>query len=465
MNFMAIDPRLAPGGLAELRNTVAALHQAEGIGTILDLVFNHTGESDRLGPTPVLRGFDNQAYYRHTSDGRLVNDTGTGNTVACDHPVVREMVLDTLRHFVRHAGVDGFRFDLAPVLGARSTTARSTRKRCSFRGDRTRTLLLADRVLIAEPWDIGPNGYQLGNFQRPLFSNGTTATATTMSGASGAAMPVWSARSSHPACRLVRCLRQDAGNSSVSRSVNFLAAHDGMTRADIVAYERKHNAANGEQNRDGHNDNLSWNNGVVLRARRMIRRSLPAALRRPERAARHAVCLARHHHAHRRRTNSGRSQQGNNKRLRAGQCHHLARPGPAATRCWRITRRHHRRCGVLLAGAGRYAFPDRSGGRGSSHPRCRLAHRDRRATWRGPTGTTLPGIASSCCSATWKAIALSSWSMATAANASFTLPAREGFAWRPAIEVQAVDLARLPGRSVNFAIERRATNTRARKGS
>ncbi|TIP59747.1 MAG: glycogen debranching enzyme GlgX, partial [Mesorhizobium sp.] len=108
VTFMALDPRLAPGGLKELRDTVAALRKA-GIGTILDLVFNHTGESDRLGPTLSLRGLDALAYYRHQPDGRLVNDTGTGNTIACDHPVVREMVLDTLRHFVRFAGVDGFR--------------------------------------------------------------------------------------------------------------------------------------------------------------------------------------------------------------------------------------------------------------------------------------------------------------------------------------------------------------------
>ncbi|TIT88416.1 MAG: glycogen debranching enzyme GlgX, partial [Mesorhizobium sp.] len=116
VTFMALDPRLAPGGLSELRDTVAALSEA-GIGTILDLVFNHTGESDRLGPTLSLRGLDARTYYRHMPDGRLANDTGTGNTVACDHPVVQRMVLDTLRHFVRHAGVDGFRFDLAPVLG------------------------------------------------------------------------------------------------------------------------------------------------------------------------------------------------------------------------------------------------------------------------------------------------------------------------------------------------------------
>ncbi len=115
VSFMALDPRLCPGGVAELRETVAALHAA-GIGVILDLVFNHTAESDRSGPILSLRGLDARAYYR-MSRGRLVNDTGTGNTVACDHPATQRLVLDSLRHFVRYAGIDGFRFDLAPILG------------------------------------------------------------------------------------------------------------------------------------------------------------------------------------------------------------------------------------------------------------------------------------------------------------------------------------------------------------
>lgn len=254
VTFMALDPRLAPGGIMELRNTVAALRQA-GIGVILDLVFNHSGESDRLGPTLSLRGFDNQAYYRHTPDGRLANDTGTGNTVACDHPVVQEMVLDTLRHFVRDVGVDGFRFDLAPILGRVEGTFDAEAPLLKAIGE---DALLADRVLIAEPWDVGPDGYQLGNFPPPFlewndkyrddvrrFWRGDAgmvgALATRLAGSSD----VFAAK-----------------GQSASRTVNFIAAHDGMTLADIVRYERKHNGANGEQNRDGHNENLSWNNGV-----------------------------------------------------------------------------------------------------------------------------------------------------------------------------------------------------------
>ena len=163
VSFMALDPRLCPGGVDELRETVATLRDA-GIGVILDLVFNHTAESDSFGPTLSLRGLDARAYYR-SRRGRLVNDTGTGNTVACDHPAAQRLMLDSLRHFVRHAGVDGFRFDLAPILG---------RDKAGF--DPNAALLramrddpiLSDRILIAEPWDIGQGGYQLGNFGAAL---------------------------------------------------------------------------------------------------------------------------------------------------------------------------------------------------------------------------------------------------------------------------------------------------------
>ncbi len=160
VTFMALDPRLAPGGLAELRDTVAALREA-GIGTILDLVFNHTGESDVFGPTLSLRGLDARTYYRHREDGSLVNDTGTGNTIDCAQPAVQELVLDTLRHFVLQAGVDGFRFDLATILGRNQQGFDPQAP--LLRRDRADPVL-ADRVMIAEPWDIGPGGYQLGNF-------------------------------------------------------------------------------------------------------------------------------------------------------------------------------------------------------------------------------------------------------------------------------------------------------------
>ncbi|MFA6156126.1 glycogen debranching protein GlgX [Mesorhizobium sp.] len=254
VTFMALDPRLAPGGIVELRDTVAALRKA-GIGTILDLVFNHTGESDWLGPTLSLRGLDNQAYYRHEPDGTLANDTGTGNTVACDHPVVAELILDTLRHFVRRAGVDGFRFDLASILGR--VDGRFDADAPLLRAMRN-DALLAERVLIAEPWDIGYHGYQLGNFPPPFLE--------------------WNDKYRDDIRRFWRgdagivgaLATRLAGSSDVfgksgqqaSRTVNFIAAHDGMTLADIVRYEHKHNEANGEHNRDGHDENLSWNNGI-----------------------------------------------------------------------------------------------------------------------------------------------------------------------------------------------------------
>lgn len=254
--FMALDPRLCPGGMSELRETVATLH-AEGIGTILDLVFNHTGESDRYGATLSMRGLDNLSYYRHLPDAPdvLVNDTGTGNTVACDHPVVQRLIIDTLRHFVLEAGIDGFRFDLAPVLGRTANGfARDGGTLSAILADD----VLADRIMIAEPWDIGPGGYQLGNFPPPFLE--------------------WNDRARDD---FRRYWRSDqgltgtlasalAGSSEIfsrhgltkTRSVNFLAAHDGFTLMDLVSHSHKHNEANGENNRDGHGENFSWNNGA-----------------------------------------------------------------------------------------------------------------------------------------------------------------------------------------------------------
>ena len=252
VTFMALDPYLAPGGIADLRAAADALRKA-GIGVILDLVFNHTGESDEHGPTLSLRGLDNLAYYRHEPGGRLVNDTGTGNTLACDHPAVRDLVLASLQHFVRHAGVDGFRFDLAPVLGRNDKGfAPDAQLLAALRADP----VLSDRILVAEPWDIGPGGYQLGRFGSPFLE--------------------WNDKYRDDVRRfwrgdsgmVGRLATRLAGSSDVfadeqqSRSVNFIAAHDGMTLADLVRYEKKHNEANGEANRDGHDENLSWSHGT-----------------------------------------------------------------------------------------------------------------------------------------------------------------------------------------------------------
>ncbi|MBC7281482.1 glycogen debranching protein GlgX [Hoeflea sp.] len=278
VTILALDPRLAPGGIADLRFATAAL-QASGISVILDVVFNHTGESDILGPTLSLRGLGNKAYYRHDDDGRLVNDTGCGNTLACDHPAVQDLVLTAMRHFVTQAGIDGFRFDLAPILG---------RDRNGFSPEAELLQLIADdpvlhdRILIAEPWDIGPGGYQLGNFDPPWLEWNDHARDDMRRFWRGDA-----AVTGHFAARL-------SGSSSIfardgairTRSVNFVAAHDGFSLADLVTYETKHNEANGEDNLDGHDGNHSWNNGVegpsddpaILAAREADARALIASL-------------------------------------------------------------------------------------------------------------------------------------------------------------------------------------------
>ncbi|MBZ5759126.1 MULTISPECIES: glycogen debranching protein GlgX [Rhizobium] len=256
VSFMALDPRLVPGGMTELRDTVAALH-AEGIAVILDLVFNHTGESDREGSTLSLRGLDNLSFYRHVEGrpGELVNDTGTGNTVACDHPYIRQLIIDSLRHFVLQAGIDGFRFDLAPIIGR---TAEGFQPHGETLSAMLADDVLADRVMIAEPWDIGPGGYQLGNFPAPFLEWNDRARDDTRrywrgdQGMTGdlATLLAGSAPS----------FERDGRKQT--RSVSFLAAHDGFTLMDLVSNTQKHNEANGENNRDGHSDNLSWNNGV-----------------------------------------------------------------------------------------------------------------------------------------------------------------------------------------------------------
>lgn len=251
VSYFAIDPRLAPGGLAELRGAVDALHAA-GIGVILDVVYNHDGESDALGPTLSLRGLDARSYFRHESDGRLINDTGTGNSIACNHPLARKLILDSMRHFVVHAGIDGFRFDLGPALGRLETGFSVDAPLLAEMGADP---VLSDRILIAEPWDIGPGGYQLGNF--------------------GPAFLEWNDRYRDDVRRFWRgdahmlgaLATRIAGSSDnfageATRTVNFIAAHDGFSLADTVSFVARHNEANGEHNRDGHGENFSWNNGV-----------------------------------------------------------------------------------------------------------------------------------------------------------------------------------------------------------
>jgi glycogen operon protein len=248
MNFFALDPRLAPGGFAELRDVVAGLH-ASGIGVILDVVFNHTGESDVFGPTLSFRGLAERAYYRHDAQGRLTNESGCGNVFNLEHPVARRLVVDSLRYFVQYAGVDGFRFDLAPILGR---TAAGFDSNAPFFRELLGDPLLSDRILIAEPWDVGENGYQLGRFPSPFLEwndRYRDDVRRFWRGDPGAIGPF-----------VTRIAGSDDifGDSGKTRTVNYIAAHDGFTLRDVAAYPGKQNKANGEDNRDGAHDNHSW---------------------------------------------------------------------------------------------------------------------------------------------------------------------------------------------------------------
>ncbi|MFO7561860.1 MAG: glycogen debranching protein GlgX, partial [Enhygromyxa sp.] len=254
------DPRLSStpddptATRAEFRAMVEALHEA-GLEVTLDVVFNHSAEAGETGWTLSLRGLDAPTYYRHDAGGRCVNWTGCGNTLNFHHPRVVQLTLDALRYWVEEFGVDGFRFDLAPILG---------RGRVDFDAGAPLLVALAQdptlaRVkLIAEPWDLGPHGYRLGGFPGRWLE--------------------WNDRYRDGVRRFwlvgefdrAELSRRLAGSSDVfaqvlrppTASVNFVTAHDGFTLADLLSYARKHNLANGEGNRDGHDHNHSINCGV-----------------------------------------------------------------------------------------------------------------------------------------------------------------------------------------------------------
>jgi len=242
--------------VVELKQAVKALHTA-GIEVILDVVYNHTAEGNHLGPTYSFRGIDNRAYYFHRANDRRFYDdvTGVGNTVACDHPIVQADILASLRYFAEEFRIDGFRFDLATVLGRdRSGFNSNSPFFAALRGDP----VLAYVKLIAEPWDCGLGGYQLGNFPAG-WSEWNDRYRDTM-------RAFW-----HGGRRMLGGFAERfAGSSDLFRrhgrkptaSINFVAAHDGFTLRDTVSYNEKHNEANLEQGRDGHNHNQSWNCGV-----------------------------------------------------------------------------------------------------------------------------------------------------------------------------------------------------------
>jgi isoamylase len=256
VGFFAPDPRfLSDGTIADFKTAVHRLHDA-GIEVILDVVYNHTGEGNHMGPTLCFRGIDNASYYRLDSDRRFYTDvTGTGNTLNLDHPRVLQLVMDSLRYWVTEMHVDGFRFDLAPALGrAHGEFRHDAPFFCAVRQDP----VLARVKLIAEPWDIGSGGFQLGNFP-PGWAEWNARYRDTVrrfwKGDQGVAGEL--------ASRL-------AGSSDIFAhtgrrpwaSINFITAHDGFTLTDLVSYNDKHNAANGEGNRDGHDGNFSWNCGA-----------------------------------------------------------------------------------------------------------------------------------------------------------------------------------------------------------
>ncbi|MGK7863317.1 glycogen debranching protein GlgX [Falsiroseomonas sp. E2-1-a4] len=299
--LLAPDPRLAPGGMAEVRSAIAALHAA-GIAVVQDVVFNHTGEGDELGPTLSLRGLGNAAFHRLLpEDGRrYVNDAGCGNTLALDRPWPLRLVMDAFRHWAEQAGLDGFRLDLATTLGRRDW---GFDPQAPLLQAMRQDPVLRNLTIIAEPWDIGADGYQLGRFPpgwgewNDRFRDDVRRFWRGDPGRLGAL-----------ATRLAGSADTFVGRP-LSDSVNYITAHDGFTLADLVSYAHKANHANGEDNRDGTGDNTSWNcgaegptedPGIIARRSRDMRALLATLL-----LARGTPMLAMGDEA-------GRSQGGNN---------------------------------------------------------------------------------------------------------------------------------------------------------
>jgi glycogen operon protein len=277
--FMAPDPLLAPGGWAEVRAAVEAL-TAACIEVIVDVVLNHTGEGDAWGPTLSLRGLDNATYYRGLPGDpwRYADDAGCGNTLALDRSAPLRLAMDSLRTWAEYGGVHGFRFDLATTLGRRDNGFDPAAPLLSAIAQDP---LLRTLKLIAEPWDVGMGGYQIGAFPaawgewNDQFRDGARRFWRGDRGQLG-----------ELATRLAGSADRFAKRTVASRSVNFVVAHDGFTLADLVSYTNKINDANGEHNRDGTDANFSWNNGVegpsddpaIVAARTRDQRALLATL-------------------------------------------------------------------------------------------------------------------------------------------------------------------------------------------
>jgi len=281
IGFFAPDPRfLGSGGHTEFKQTVAALH-AVGIEVILDVVYNHTAEGNEFGPTLCFRGIDNASYYwlPQQTKNHYMDFTGCGNSLRASHPRVLQMILDSLRYWVEVMHVDGFRFDLASTLARHG---QGFDPHAPFLAAIGQDPVLSTVKLIAEPWDLGEGGYQLGAFP-----------------------PGWSEWNDRYRNMMRRFWRGDggmigdlagrfAGSTDIYRhwgrrptaSINFLTAHDGFTLKDLVSYDHKHNEANQENNADGSSDNGSWNCGAegptedaaIIKLRQQQRRNFLATL-------------------------------------------------------------------------------------------------------------------------------------------------------------------------------------------
>ncbi|MEO6886149.1 MAG: glycogen debranching protein GlgX [Jatrophihabitantaceae bacterium] len=285
IGFLSPDSKYAssssPGGqVQEFKAMVRALHTA-GIEVILDVVYNHTGEGNHLGPTLSFRGIDNAAYYRLVDDDlqHYMDYTGTGNTLNVRHPHTLQLIMDSLRYWVTEMHVDGFRFDLAATLA-----------REFYDVDRLSTFfelvqqdpIVSQVKLIAEPWDVGPGGYQVGNFppQWTEWNGQYRDTVRDFWRGEDAAIGEFAARLTGSAD-----LYESSGRRPVA-SINFVTAHDGFTLRDLVSYNDKHNEANLDDNSDGENHNRSWNCGVegttddqaILALRELQQRNLLATL-------------------------------------------------------------------------------------------------------------------------------------------------------------------------------------------
>jgi isoamylase len=283
IGFFAPDVRYAATGgrggqVAEFKTMVKTLHEA-GIEVILDVVYNHTAEGTELGPTLSFRGIDNSAYYRLVDGRHYMDYTGCGNSLDMTHPRTLQLIMDSLRYWVLEMHVDGFRFDLASTL---ARELHDVDRLGAFFDIIHQDPVLSQVKLIAEPWDLGEGGYQVGNFP-PLWSEwngkyrdcvrdywrGADATLAEFGYRLTGSSDLYASEGRRP-----------------SASINFLTAHDGFTLRDLVSYDEKHNEANGEENRDGESHNRSWNCGIegptddreVLALRRRQTRNFLATL-------------------------------------------------------------------------------------------------------------------------------------------------------------------------------------------